>query len=209
MLINPLLRPLYRLLHHFHQLLLILHYNRRHVTPTRIPQLVPRHRHVPRNLEHHMIGHNIADALVLDPRDVVPPLDEALQRLELCERLQTPVPPHDHVVVVVLDHGLLVRLQAEARALVVHLPQVVLGVRGRGLEALVEELLPQEVVDIEEVVGVLAGVAEHLGGEGAESPVGELVLLVGEDGAVVVEKVGEGEGGEAEDAGGLAGVEEV
>jgi hypothetical protein len=58
-------------------------------------------------------------------------------------------------------------------------------------------------------VGVLAGVAEHLGGEGAESPVGELVLLVGEDGAVVVEKVGEGEGGEAEDAGGLAGVEEV
>ena len=69
----------------------------------------------------------------------------------------------------------------------IDLPQVLLRVACRVLQAFVQELLAHHVVDKEEVVCVFAGVAEHFGGEGAETPICELVLLVCEDGAVVLE----------------------
>ena len=58
-------------------------------------------------------------------------------------------------------------------------------------------------------MGVLAGVVEHLVGDGPDAPVGELVLLVGLDAAVLLEEELEAEAAEVEDARGLAGVEAV
>ena len=96
-----------------------------------------------------MVGHHIADRLVLDARDVVSPLEQGLQGLELCETLQGRVSPDNHVGVVVLNNGLLIGLEAESGALVKDLSQVLVGILGVGSHALLNELLNHHIIDVQ------------------------------------------------------------
>lgn len=82
------------------------------------------------------------------------------------------------------------------------------GVEAHG-ECLLVEVCEQPVEYFEEVVGVQAGVVQHLVGERSLPPVCELVGLVSGDVAVVVEEVGVGEAGEAEHSRCPVGVKEV
>lgn len=70
------------------------------------------------------------------------------------------------------------------------------GGRGRARRGARNESVEERVEDVEEVVGVGAGIVKHLEGEGSNPPVGNLVPLVGREVAVEGQQRGEGVGGE-------------
>lgn len=106
-----------------------------------------------------MIGHHIAHRLVLNARDVVSPLEQGLQSLELCETLQSLVSPDNHIVVVVLNNGLLIGLEAEGGAFVKNLPQVLVRVLRVSSHTLLNELLIHQIIDVQKVVCIFPRIA--------------------------------------------------
>lgn len=87
--------------------------------------------------------------------------------------------------------------------------QELVGIACADLEAFGDQFLLQDIVYVQEVVGVLTSVVQHFRGERSLPPVGQLVLLVSNHIAVVLQQKGKGEALKLKDSTSLPCVEEV
>ena len=172
---------------------LVLQEEATHVGADAVCQLQPGRWHVLAHLEHHVVGYHILWRFIFQSSNIVSKLEEGLEHRVLLDGVEGLVAANDHEVVVVLDDGLLVLLQSQLVRLHQGHLQVLEGRRWVLLESFVYQLLSHHVVYIEEVVSVFPGVLKHLLGEGALSPVSQLVLLVCQHSAVVLEEESQAE----------------
>lgn len=77
------------------------------------------------------------------------------------------------------------------------------------MDSLIDELVAKHVVDVEEVVRVLAGVLHHLSWKWSLPPVSKLVFLVSKDTTIGLKKESKSERLEAQNSGSLSCVKHV
>ena len=65
------------------------------------------------------------------------------------------------------------------------------------------------VIDIEQVVGVFAGIFDHLLGQGTNPSISQLILFIGKHIAILFEQKSQGKGLKLEEPGGLSCVEHI
>ena len=161
--------------------------------PAAISELILGRRHLLGDREQDVIRQHVVTRLVVESGHEVSPLEQHLQDSQLVERVRVPASLHYCEVVVVLDHGLLVDLEGQGVTFVASRAQKGLGVQSVTSGALFKQVDSDSVVDVEEIVRVLPCIFLHLVGQRPHTPVRELVLLVCENGAVDLKKVGEAE----------------
>lgn len=128
------------------------------------------------NEEHHVGRQHESSRLILKSGSLITPLEEGSKDPQLALVETSVVLLIKLSVGVVSDQVLLKHLQR-------HLTRPIEdGVKDIvGLITSSHCFISHPVVNVEEVVSVLPGILHHLLGEGADSPVGELILLVGID----------------------------
>ena len=109
-----------------------------------------------------MVGEHVVRRLVIDPGHVVAPLEQHLEHAQLVDAMRVPTPLSEHVEVVVLHDGLLVGLERETTGLVDSGAQKGFWVEGVARCACLEQVNPDAIVDVEQVVGVFTRILLHL-----------------------------------------------
>lgn len=138
-----------------------------------------------------MVGHDEVRAFVLLARQEVAQLEQGLQHGELRPAAGWLVSLDCHVEVEVLHDVLLPGFQAQRVALVHAGQKQVQLVLWLLFGPLLNELFAQDVIDVEQVVGILPCVLQHLSWQWSYSPVSKLVLLISKNATVGLEKKGQ------------------
>ena len=134
-----------------------------------------------------MIRQDVVITFVRHASNIVTELQEHFEHAHLRIGRMNALPLNDHVVVEVLYERLLPSGETKHIGLLVNLLKKSHLVTCL-LCGLSDEVLTNAIVDIEQIVGVFASVFQHLGWQRSLSPVCQLVLLVGNDVAVLLQE---------------------